>query len=65
MENDIRRLTFLCLVLETKCQEGNIMEHQGLKKKNQCNISHDATRTFCTAFLDATVGNPVKLGAAL
>lgn len=41
------------------------MEHQGLKKKNQCNISHDATRTFYTAFLDATIGNPVKLGPAL
>lgn len=65
MENDIRRLTFLCLVLETKCQKGNIMEHRGLEKKNQFYVSDDVTRTFCTAFVDATIGNTGKLGPAL
>lgn len=65
MENDIRCLTFLCLVLEMKCQGGNIMKHQGLKKKDQSNILHDAIGTFSTAFLDATIGNPGKLGPAL
>lgn len=36
------------------------MEQRGLKKKNQSNILHDAPRTFCTASLDATSGNPGK-----
>lgn len=28
-------------------------------EENQCNLSHEVTRTFCTAFLDATISNPV------